>query len=62
MNLCSNNYTESKQNIPVPDCLNQHEVTNLYRRMAQEQGIAASPEQQTNDEWLAEFDVAEVFS
>ena len=40
--------------------LNQHELTNQYRRLAAEFGKPASVEQQTNAEWLAAFDAAEV--
>ncbi len=58
-------YSEIKPDAQVAESLgmstlNQHELTNQYRRLAAEFGQPACVEQQTTAEWLAEYDAAEV--
>jgi|GEM_PF-3839029 len=47
---------------PVGGILNQHELTNQYRRLAAEFGKPACVEQQSIAEWLDDHERAEVCS
>lgn len=59
MTYCTENKQGCLLDEPLSDQLNDHEYTNACRSIAAKRNKPACVEQQTNAEWLADYDAEE---